>query len=57
MTARVPAPTMSVVAWVLPSITDAAMAFRVASGASPSTEKPSSLGSWLISTVNAMPFM
>jgi hypothetical protein len=30
---------------------------RLRNGLSASTEKPSSLGSWLISTVSAMPFM
>ncbi|MCY1245492.1 hypothetical protein D9M72_586470 [compost metagenome] len=57
MTARVPAPTMNVVQWVLPSITAVAMALRFPNGPSLSIEKPNSLGSWLINTVSAMPFM
>jgi len=33
------------------------MAHSFLNGPSPSIEKPSSLGNWLISTVNAIPFM
>ena len=33
------------------------MAHRFRNGPSLSIEKPNSLGSWLISTVSAMPFM
>ena len=57
MTARVPAPTMNAVQLVLPSITAVAMAHKSLSGPSLSIEKPNSLGSWLINTVSAMPFM
>ena len=57
ITASVPAPTMNAVQLVFPSSTAVAMAHRSLSGPSLSIEKPNSLGSWLISTVSAMPFM
>ena len=55
--ANVPAPIANAVQFVLPSSTDSAMAHMFRSGPSLSIEKPKSLGSWLISTVSAIPFM
>jgi hypothetical protein len=57
ITARLPAPIASATQFVLPSTTASAIAHRLRSGPSLSIEKPKSLGSWLIRTVNAMPFM
>ena len=57
MTASVPAPTAKVVQLVSPSKIAVAMAQTFVSGPSLSIEKPKSFGSWLINTVNAMPFM
>ena len=42
---------------LLPRSTASAMAHRSLKGPSPSIEKPKSFGSWLINTVNAIPFM
>ena len=57
ITASVPAPMASAVQFVLPSRIASPIAHRLRSGPSLSIEKPNSLGSWLISTVSAMPFM
>ena len=57
ITASVPAPTTKAAQFVLPSMIAPAMAHRSRNGPVPSIENPKSLGSWLISTVNAMPFM
>ena len=57
MVASVAAPSRNATQFVLPFHTASAMAHRLRNGPSASTEKPSSLGSWLISTVSAMPFM
>ena len=57
MSARVPPPTSSVVGLVLPASRPWKNAQSLCSGSSALTEKPKSLGSWLISTVKAMPFM
>ncbi len=57
ITARVPAPTASAAALVLPASTAWANSQIRVSGPSPPEEKPNSLGNWLIITVIAMPFM
>ena len=55
--ASVAAPTRNVVQLALPSSTASPIAHRLRSGPSVSIEKPNSLGSWLINTVSAIPFM
>ena len=57
ITANVPAPTANAVQFALPPRTASAMAQSFLNGPSPSIEKPNSLGSWLITTVSAIPFM
>ena len=57
ITASVPAPTANAVQFVFPPRIASAIAQRFLSGPSLSIEKPKSLGSWLISTVSAIPFM
>ena len=55
--ASVPAPTANAVQLAWPPRIDWAICTRSRSGPTLSIEKPNSLGSWLISTVSAMPFM
>jgi hypothetical protein len=57
ITARVPAPTVNVIQLAMPFRIEAAMAHKSATGPTPSILNPNSLGSWLINTVSAMPFM
>jgi hypothetical protein len=57
ITASEPAPTAKAVQFALPPRIASAIAHRFRSGPSFSMEKPKSLGSWLISTVSAIPFM
>ena len=57
ITASVPAPTTNVVQLNFAPHTALAMDHRSLKGPSLSIEKPKSLGSWLISTVSAIPFM
>ncbi len=57
ITASVPAPMANAVQLVAPFSTASPICHRSSSGPSLSIEIPNSLGSWLISTVNAMPFM
>ena len=57
MTINVPSPTPKATQFVLPSRMAPAIAHRLRNGPSPSIEKPKSFGSWLINTVNAMPFI
>ena len=57
MTTSTPTPMASEVQLILPSQIAVPISSRLRNGPSPSMEKPSSLGSWLISTVRAMPFM
>jgi hypothetical protein len=55
--AKVVAPTTNAIQLTLPSSTAPPIAHRLRNGPSASIEKPNSLGSWLINTVKAMPFM
>jgi hypothetical protein len=55
--ASVLAPTANDVQFDLSAEMPSAMRTRSRNGPMPSTEKPKSFGSWLISTVSAMPFM
>ena len=55
--ASVATPRRNAVQFVRPVHTASPIAQRLRNGPSASTEKPNSLGSWLISTVSAMPFM
>jgi hypothetical protein len=55
--ASVPVPTANAVQLAWPPSTELVISARSRSGPAPSIEKPNSLGSWLISTVSAMPFM
>ena len=55
--AKVATPTMKVVQLALPSNTAWPIAYRFRSGPPDSIEKPNSLGSWLINTVSAIPFI
>ena len=57
ITASVPAPTTNAVQLAPPPTTEVAIRQRSRSGPALSIETPNSLGSWLISTVSAMPFM
>ena len=57
ITAKLAAPTVKVAQLLMPASTDEPMDHRFISGPSPSIEKTNTLGSWLISTVSAMPFM
>jgi hypothetical protein len=54
---RVAAPTVNAIQLALPCSTAALIANRLRNGPSAMIEKPNSLGSWLINTVGAMPFM
>ena len=53
----VPAPTANAIQLALPSSSASVIRTRSRSGPVPSIEKPNSFGSWLISTVSAIPFM
>jgi hypothetical protein len=55
--ARVPAPIANEVQFVLPATMAEPIANRFLRGPSLSIENPKILGSWLIRTVSAMPFM
>jgi hypothetical protein len=55
--ASVPSPIAVAVGFTRPSTIAAPMRAMSRSGPASSIEKPSSLGTWLISTVKAMPFM
>ncbi len=57
MRASVAAPIMSAVTFVLPASTFAMIPHAWRSGPFALTEKPRSFGTWLSSTVSAMPFM
>ncbi|SDH70454.1 hypothetical protein SAMN05216338_101274 [Bradyrhizobium sp. Rc2d] len=57
MVASVPSPMASATQFVRPSTTALPIAHRLRKGPSLSIEKPKSFGSWLINTVNAIPFM
>jgi hypothetical protein len=57
ITARVPAPTPNAAQLALPSSSEVAIDHRSLTGPAFSIEKPNSLGSWLINTASAMPFM
>ena len=57
MTASTPTPIPREVQLILPTQIDVPISSRARNGPSASTEKPSSLGNWLISTTRAMPFM
>ena len=54
---RVPAPMANEVQFVLPATTASPIANRFLRGPSLSIENPKSLGSWLMRTVSAMPFI
>ena len=55
--ASVPAPTANDVQFTFPPRTPSAMRNRSRNGPASSMENPRSFGSWLITTVSAMPFM
>jgi hypothetical protein len=55
--ASVPAPTANAVQLALPSRMPRDICTRSRNGPAFSIEKPKSFGSWLTSTVRAMPFM
>ena len=57
ITANVPKPMANAVQLVRPPRTAAAMSHTSLSGPLFSMEKPRSFGTWLISTVSAIPFM
>ena len=57
MTINVPSPTPNATQFVFPSRIASAIAHRLRKGPLLSIEKPKSFGSWLIKTVNAIPFM
>ena len=57
MTINVPSPIPNATQFVLPSRIAPAIAHRLHKGPSLSIEKPKSFGSWLINTVNAIPFI
>ena len=57
ITASVPPPTASAAQFVAPPRIRSPIRHRLSRGPSLSIEKPNSLGSWLIRTVSAMPFM
>ena len=57
MIASTPTPIPREVQLILPAQIAVPISSRLRNGPSASTEKPNSLGSWLISTVRAMPFM
>ena len=55
--ASVVAPMASAATLMLPDAIAVPIAHRLRKGPSASMENPRNLGSWLISTINAMPFM
>ena len=57
MTISVPSPIPNATQFVFSSRIASAIAHRLRKGPSLSIEKPKSFGSWLIKTVNAIPFM
>ena len=57
MTINVPSPISKATQFVLPSRIALAIAHRFRKGPSLSIEKPKNFGSWLINTVNAIPFI
>ena len=57
MTINVPSPIPNATQFVFPSRIAPAIAHRLRKGPSLSIEKPKSFGSWLINTVNAIPFI
>ena len=57
ITANVPAPMANAIQLILPPRTAVAISHTLRSGPSLSIEKPRSFGTWLISTVSAIPFM
>ena len=57
MSASVPAPIANVTTFVLPASSAPTMPHTWRAGPFAVTEKPKSFGTWLSSTVNAMPFM
>lgn len=57
ITASAPTPSASAAVFVRPASTPCTKARAPPTTPSPSTEKPNSGGSWLTSTVRAMPFM
>ena len=57
MAANVPAPTANAIQLAFPFKIACTIAHSSRNGPSPSIEKPKSLGSWLIRTVSAIPFM
>ena len=57
ITASVPPPTANAAQFVAPPRIPSPIRHRLRRGPSLSIEKPNSFGSWLISTVSAMPFM
>ena len=57
ITANVPAPIANAVQFAFPSKMSLPMVHNSRKGPASSTEKPKNLGTWLISTVSAIPFM
>jgi hypothetical protein len=57
ITANVPSPIPNAAQFVFPARIAPAIAHKLRKGPSLSIEKPKSFGSWLINTVNAIPFI